>query len=44
VVIAAVVRVFNTDRLLTGRKPKALRGKTGWPLIDALTGLIARRR
>jgi len=44
VVIAAVVRVFNTDRLLTGRKPKALRGKTGWPLIDALTGLSARRR
>jgi len=43
VIIAVVVRIFKTDRLLTGRKPKAFSGKTGWPLIDALARLGAKR-
>ena len=44
VVIAAVVKVFNTDRLLTGRKRLDLRGKAGRPLIDAISGLRSGRR
>lgn len=44
VVIYAVVRVFNTDRLLTGRRPKAFSGKTGFPIIDALSRLASRNR